>query len=353
MTTREQRKNDHIKYALDLHSSAESAGFSDVHIMPNCLPEIDSNTVDLTTDIGAIKLRQPLIINAITGGTPLAGTINGELALVARATGCAMAVGSQFGTVHAGGDDSSFRIVRQNNPDGVVLANVSAKATVKEALKAVDMLEAQGLQIHLNPAQELAMAEGDRDFTGYLKNIEKIVQTSSVPVIIKETSCGIAYAQARALLAVGVNVIDVGGLGGTNFPLIEQQRQGIKLRNELAQWGLPTVLSLLEVKRAMGNSGTIIAAGGLRTGLECFKSLALGSQACAMAGNILSILQTQGSDALIKYLNSVLLSIRNYLVLTNCLRIKDALRIPLYFTGMTKDALESLGYDLIKLGRGR
>lgn len=172
--SRENRKNDHIKYALSLPDGPLNTGFSDVHVMSNCLPEVNVDGISLTTVLPGLKsLSHPFIINAITGGADSLETVNRQLATVAKETGCAMAVGSQYGSIKSHNYVDSFRVVRLENPQGIVFANVSALATVSEGQSAVDMLEAQALQIHLNAAQELAMAEGDRNFSGYLVLLKK------------------------------------------------------------------------------------------------------------------------------------------------------------------------------------
>ena len=222
MKSRESRKIDHIKYALHLEDGPCATGFSDIQVFHRALPQADRRDIDLSTALPGIgTLAQPLVINAITGGAEAVKAINGELAAVARETGCAMAVGSQYGAVRKGMYEDTFAIARQVNPRGMLFANVSALASSDEARRAVDMIQAQALQIHLNSAQELAMEEGDRDFSHWLEQIEAVCARSEVPVIVKETGCGMAREDARRLLDCGVSILDTGGAGGTNFPAIE------------------------------------------------------------------------------------------------------------------------------------
>lgn len=225
MKSRESRKLDHIRYALCVGDGPCASGFSDVHLLHHCLSGICRNEVDLTCLLpGLPALAHPIIINAITGGADAVAKINESLAIVARETGSAMAVGSQFGTVRTGLHRDSYTIVRKCNPKGLIFANLSAFASVEQAKAAIDMISADALQIHLNPAQELAMEEGDRDFSNCLSHIEAMVQGVGVPVIVKETGCGMAKKEAQDLLDVGVTLLDIGGAGGTNFPAIEHQR---------------------------------------------------------------------------------------------------------------------------------
>ena len=214
MKSRESRKIDHIKYALHLEDGPCATGFSDIQVFHRALPQADRRDIDLSTTLPGIgTLSQPLVINAITGGAEAVKAINGELAAVARETGCAMAVGSQYGAVRKGMYEDTFAIARQVDPKGLLFANVSALASPDEARRAVDMIQAQALQIHLNSAQELAMEEGDRDFSHWLEQIEAVCAQSEVPVIVKETGCGMAREDARRLLDCGVSILDTGGAG--------------------------------------------------------------------------------------------------------------------------------------------
>lgn len=341
MDSREARKSDHIKYALTLPDGPLTTGFEDVHVMHNCLPEINCETVSLATELAGIKLEQPIIINAMTGGGAALVDINRKFAIIARETHCAMAVGSQYGAIITNSNWDSFKIVRQENPQGIIFANVSALAKVEEAQTAVDMVEAQALQIHLNVAQELVMAEGDRNFAGFLKSIEAICSKVAVPIIVKETGCGMARAQIKALINVGVRIIDIGGAGGTNFPAIEAARYKAT-EQTLIHWGIPTVISLVEAVHVLGKNNGIIASGGLRTATDFLKALALGANAGAMAGNLLRILSAGTVEESCARIFKLQSDLRDLMVLTGSKRVQDISRTPLYFTGELFQALESL-----------
>ncbi|MDD4320994.1 MAG: type 2 isopentenyl-diphosphate Delta-isomerase [Acidaminococcaceae bacterium] len=346
MDSRETRKNDHIKYALTLPDGPLTTGFADVHIMHNCLPEINRETVSLRTKLAGIELEQPIIINAMTGGNAALGDVNRKIAIIARETHCAMAVGSQYGAVLTETNWDSFKIVRQENPQGVIFANVSALAKVAEAQTAVDMLEAQALQVHLNVAQELVMAEGDRNFKGFLQAIEAICSKLTVPVIAKETGCGMARAQIKALTEVGVSIVDIGGAGGTNFPAIEAARY-MATDQELVDWGIPTVISLLEAVSVLGKNNGIIASGGLRSATDFLKSLALGANAGAMAGNLLRVLYAGSIEAGCAKITRLKSDLLDLMVLTGSRRVQDISKAPVYFTGEVFQALESLKSKVI------
>ena len=344
MKSRESRKIDHIKYALHLEDGLCATGFSDIQVFHRALPQADRRDIDLSTALPGIgTLSQPLVINAITGGAEAVKAINGELAAVARETGCAMAVGSQYGAVRKGMYEDTFAIARQVNPRGMLFANVSALASSDEARRAVDMIQAQALQIHLNSAQELAMEEGDRDFSHWLEQIEAVCARSEVPVIVKETGCGMAREDARRLLDCGVSILDTGGAGGTNFPAIEGCRYPEGNR-ELSQWGIPSALSLLEVVEARGWQKGIIASGGIRTALDVFKARMLGANAVGMAGNILRLVQAGGTQEAIDWIRKLLEAVKDFYTLTGCTREDELRQVRYYFTGDLAAAVRSFPY---------
>lgn len=347
MKSRESRKIDHIKYALHLDDGPCATGFSDVQVMHCCLPQVDRRKVSLSTSLpGVGHLSTPLVINAITGGADGVKRINEKLAVVARETGCAMAVGSQYGAVRKGMYEDTFAIARQVNPEGLLFANVSALASPDEAQRAVDMIGAQALQIHLNSAQELAMEEGDRDFSDWLQHIEAICGKLAVPVIVKETGCGMAREEARKLLDCGVAVLDTGGAGGTNFPAIESCRYP-KGNGELSQWGIPSALSLLEVVEARGWQQGIIASGGIRTALDVFKAQVLGANAVGMAGNILRLIQERGTRYTIEWIGRLEEAVKDFYALTGCTEVGQLRQVRHYETGDLAAALHSFSYGKI------
>lgn len=203
------------------------------------------------------------------------------------------------------------------------------------------MISADALQIHLNPAQELAMEEGDRDFSNCLSHIEAMVQGVGVPVIVKETGCGMAKKEAQDLLDVGVTLLDIGGAGGTNFPAIEHQRypEGNK---ELSEWGIPTVLSLLSVVQTVGWGNGVIASGGIRSALDVVKAQVLGASAVAMAGNLLQKIQQEGTEETIHFLQRLLNKVLDFYTLLGCRTFRDLHEARYYLTGETAQAVSWL-----------
>ncbi|MDV8581759.1 alpha-hydroxy-acid oxidizing protein, partial [Streptococcus pneumoniae] len=175
-----------------------------------------------------------------------------------------------------------FSIVRKTNPKGTIFSNVGADVPEDKALQAVELLDAQALQIHENSPQELVMPEGNREFASWMSNIESIVKRVDVPVIIKEVGFGMSKETLQALYDIGVNYVDVSGRGGTNFVDIENERRSNKDMNYLSQWGQSTVESLLESTEFQDRLN-IFASGGLRTPLDAVKCLALGAKAIGMS----------------------------------------------------------------------
>ena len=200
---REQRKVDHIRYALELGDGDRKTGLEDIRFLHNCLTPVNRDKVDISTRIGNLKLPVPVFIDAITGGADSVKDINRKLAAVTKATGTALAVGSQYGAIQTGRHGDTYSVVRDVNPDGIFFANVSALATPEEARAAVDMIRADALEIHLNVTQELIMPEGDKDFSRIRDNLLRLQDCVPVPVIIKETGCGMAAEQIQELQAMG------------------------------------------------------------------------------------------------------------------------------------------------------
>lgn len=343
---RQSRKSEHLERSVMLADGPEPTGFGDFRLVPNCLPNLSWDEIDITTVVAGLTLTHPLIINAITGGAPDVAGVNGQLAELARRTGSVMAVGSQYAALENPAVHESYTIVRQKNPKGIVWANLGAHTSPDDALRAVDMLAADAIQIHLNVAQELIMAEGDRDFRSYLANIAAIASTSKVPVIVKEVGCGIAREQAVALMDAGVRAIDVGGAGGTNFMAIEAARSGLTLAPELLGWGIPSAISAVEVASVLQPGVDLIVSGGIRSSLDAVLSLAIGGRAVAVAGPLVKLLHQQGLDAAEEWITGFLDGVRRFMLLTGSRRTPDLVRVPLVITGASREWLSARGINV-------
>ena len=343
--TREQRKLDHIRYALELSDGNRRTGLEDVRFLHNCLTPVDPDRVDISTRIGNLVLPVAVFIDAITGGASEAKEINRKLAAVAKRTGAAMAVGSQYGAVKAGQHRDTYKVIREENPEGIFFANVSALVSPEEAKAAVEMIGADALEIHLNAAQELIMPEGDRKFSFIKDNLARLQDCVEVPIIIKETGCGMAAEQIRELQAMGFTCFNVAGYGGTSFAAIEASRSKLARYEKFADWGIPTAWSLIDAAHAAKPWDTVIASGGIRSGWQAAQAIALGADAAAMSGNILTVLLQEGVEKAAEYLQDVIAELKDIMVLTGSRTVRELQQVPLVFTGDTLAFIQSRGYE--------
>ncbi|WP_369691342.1 type 2 isopentenyl-diphosphate Delta-isomerase [Desulfolucanica intricata] len=335
---------EHIEYALRLDQDTDN-GFSDIYLVHNSLPELNIEQVSTECEFLGKKLSAPLLINAMTGGHPDVVEINRSLARAARITGIAMAVGSQKAGLESPEVAFTYQVAREENPAGVVLANLSAGDSWMEARAAVEMIEADALQFYLNVPQEIAMREGERDFSGILKNIEQVNKTAGVPLIVKEVGFGMSMETVRQLAAAGISWIDIGGKGGTDFMAIEQMRGNLRNCREFQGWGLTTAVSLLE-GLSLNLSLNFIASGGIRTVPEIVKALVLGARLVGIARPFLRILYEESEKKLISYIEDIIRSMKIMMLMLGARRIDDLRLQPAVITGSTADWLEKRGIDL-------
>ena len=305
------RKDQHLQICLekDIQFHQQTNGLERYRFDHYCLPEIDFNEIDLKTTFLGKQLSAPLLISSMTGGTPQAQKINYRLAEFAQAYQLAMGVGSQRVAVEKPEVADTFR-VRSLAPDILLFANLGAVQLnytygVEECQKAVDILEADALILHLNPLQECIQPNGDRNFKGLLTKIVQICDKLPVPVIVKEVGNGISGKMAQVLIEAGVSVIDVAGAGGTSWSKVESERTSNRVQRQLGQtfgdWGIPTAECLLQIRTIFPDI-PLIASGGLRNGLEVAKAIALGAD---LAGLALPFLQAaeQSPEALIQLID--------------------------------------------------
>ncbi|MCD4674182.1 MAG: type 2 isopentenyl-diphosphate Delta-isomerase [Anaerolineaceae bacterium] len=300
-----QRKTDHIRINLenDVKSSLTN-GLDGYHFVHQALPEIDLAQISLKTSLFGKPLAAPFQISSMTGGTSEALLLNQRLAAVAQEFGIAMGVGSQRAAIENCELEDSFR-VRDIAPDILLFANLGAiqlnfgySATTCQ--KAVDMIEADGLILHLNPLQEALQPQGETNFSGLAKEIEKVCRRVSVPVVVKEVGWGISEDAARMLVDAGVSAIDVAGAGGTSWSQVEMYRIDDPYQAQTAavfrNWGIPTADSILAARRVSPNL-PVIASGGIKDGVDAAKCLALGANLCGLAGQFLKAAAISVEDA--------------------------------------------------------
>lgn len=289
------RKSEHIRICLEEDVSSNlGSGLEQYRFIHNALPEVDLAEVDLGCALFGKQLNAPLLISSMTGGAAGASAINRNLAAAAQANGIAMGVGSQRAALEHPETAGTFKI-RQAAPDILLLANLGTVQfnygyTVEHCRRAVDMIEADALILHLNPLQEAVQPEGDTRFSGLLNKIEAVCRSLSVPVVVKEVGWGISGDVARRLASAGVTAIDVAGAGGTSWSQVERHRihdpQMAAVASSFRAWGIPTAESILQVRAAVPQM-LIFASGGLKNGLDVAKCLALGADLGGMAGALL------------------------------------------------------------------
>jgi isopentenyl-diphosphate delta-isomerase len=285
------RKSDHIRINLEEDvRSGLTTGLERYHFIHQALPELNLNDVDLSQNIFKHKVRAPILISSMTGGTEEAAAINRNLASAAQQTGIAMGLGSQRAAIDHSELAPTFQ-VRRFAPDVLLFANLGAiqlnyRYGIDECQQAVDMIEADALILHLNALQEAVQPEGDTLFAGLLSKIETVCRNLPVPVIAKEVGWGFSEQAARQLAGAGVAAIDVAGAGGTSWSQVEMHRANNESQARLAaafvEWGIPTSEAILNVHRAAPGL-TIIASGGLRSGVDIAKCIALGASLGGMA----------------------------------------------------------------------
>jgi len=350
-----KRKLDHIRISLSRNVQARkvTTGFEDVYFVHKALPEIDKQEIDLSTTVFNHRFAAPLIVGAITGGTSEASKINATIAEAVEELGLGMGVGSQRAAIEDKKLEKTFSIARKKATTAFLIANIGGVQIAhgygpKEAKKAIKMIEADALAIHLNPLQEAVQPEGETNFTKVLSKIESIARKIDVPVIVKETGAGISAEEAKKLEAAKVAGIDVAGAGGTSWAAVEYhraKRQRDEFRQRLGEsfwdWGTPTAVSLVETVQSINIP--VIASGGVHSGVDATKALALGASLVGMAHPVLSA-AAKGSKEVEKTLRIILEELRNAMFLVGAESIPALKRAPAVMTGKTVEWLIMRGF---------
>ncbi|PRD15242.1 type 2 isopentenyl-diphosphate Delta-isomerase [Pantoea coffeiphila] len=299
-----QRKSDHLDIILDpsRRVKTRTTGFERWRFEHCALPELSLDRIDLHTALFGKTLRAPLLISSMTGGTRRAKSINRHLGEAAQALGLAMGVGSQRVALESEQDWGLTRELRQLAPDIPLLANLGAaqiagKSGTEYARRAVGMIEADALIIHLNPLQEALQHGGDHDWRGVLAAIAHTVEALPVPVIVKEVGAGLSVPVARQLVDVGVAMLDIAGAGGTSWAAVEGERavspQARAVAMAFSDWGIPTAQALTELHQALPHV-PLIASGGIADGIDAAKALRLGADLVGQAAGVLSCATVSG-----------------------------------------------------------
>jgi len=342
-----RRKDDHLDIVLDRRASVRSSfsGLDDIRFEHCALPELDLDDINLSSSLLGVALRAPLLISSMTGGADRATAINRHLAEAAQELGIAMGVGSQRVALQRGGDQGLTRELRRLAPDIALLGNIGAAQLIEPdgldmARRAVDMLEANALIIHLNPLQEAVQVGGDRQWQGILEAIQRVVRGLGVPVVVKEVGAGLSAEVAVALVEAGVQVLDVAGLGGTSWAAVEGERAQHPADREVAmafaQWGIPTALSLAMVRQALPET-PLIASGGIRNGVDVARAIRLGADIVGQAAGVLRD-ATLSTAAVIEHFDIVIRQLRIACFCTGSADLQALRRARL----LAPDALQSL-----------
>ncbi|MBN2334095.1 type 2 isopentenyl-diphosphate Delta-isomerase [Candidatus Bathyarchaeota archaeon] len=354
----EKRKMRHIRVSLEEEVEGDiGTGFQDVKLIHRALPEIDLDDVDTRTTLFGRRLSAPLIISAITGGTQEAKEINEVLASVAEEKGIGIGLGSQRIAVEQPEAAHTFTVVREKAPNSLVIGNLGCPQLslgwgVAEAEKCVEMVDADALALHMNPLQEAVQVGGDTNYSGILEKVREITEALSTPVVMKETGCGIAYEDAVSMGKAGVKGLEISGVGGTSWAAVEYhiaKEIGMKSQEHLGRslwnWGIPTAVSVVETSSRTDLK--IIASGGLRTGAEVAKSIALGADAAGMAKPYLEKV-VMGRDALAEHVDNIVQELKVVMFLVGAKNVAELQQVPALIMGRTAEWLGLRGFDVSK-----
>ena len=312
------RKEEHLKICLNEEVETSTPLFENVVLKHEALPKIDFNEISTETSFLGKKFSMPLMIAACTGGIPKAEEINRAFAKACQEKGIGMGFGSQRAMIENQSKINSYK-VRDVAPDIFLGGNIGISQikqfTTNQVQEAMEAIDADVLFVHLNPAQEFFQKDEERDvdFSSTYEALEKLCSELTIPVVAKEVGNGISKKTAARLKQAGVKAIDVGGSGGTSWVVVDSLRSG-KNADLFKNWGIPTAASVIEAKEA---NLPLIATGGVRTGLDIAKSIALGADLTGIALPFLKTYHSKGEKGLIDYID----------------KLKEELKMTMFFTG--------------------
>ncbi|MHC1610805.1 MAG: type 2 isopentenyl-diphosphate Delta-isomerase [Candidatus Methanospirareceae archaeon] len=355
MNQTSKRKIEQLRICTEKEVEVGENCFADVKLIHVALPEINKEEIDLKTEFLGFSFNYPLMIASMTGGHPETKRVNEVLAEAAERLGVGIGVGSQRAALEGTEQEDSFRVVRDIAPNSFIYANLGAPQLkeygVEGVERAIEMIDADAIAIHLNFLQEAIQPEGNVDARGCLIAIKEVCETIKKPVIVKETGGGISYAMAKKLHEIGVSAIDVGGFGGTSLAAAEIYRAKAE-HDELGEhlghlfgwdWGITTVESIVECS-AIPFPIPVIATGGIRTGLDIAKSIALGADICSAALPFLkSAMENVSADEVVKKIEEMGEELKVAMFLTGSRTISDLRDAEVIITGKTREIMEQRG----------
>jgi len=326
----------------------KGTGFKDVELVHNALTQVNTEEIDLSIKLLDKKLKSPILITAITGGHPAAFKINRALAKAAEKLGIGLGIGSQRAAIEDPTLEATYTIAREEAPSTLLIGNIGAPQ-IEHAEAAVEMIDADALAIHLNPLQESIQPGGDINSAGLINSIKNIVENINVPVIVKETGAGISADDALKLERIGAAAIDIAGAGGTSWAAVESYRAEEKYLGRLFwDWGIPTAASTVEVTQTV--KIPVIASGGIRSGLDAAKAIALGADAIGIALPVLKGAQ-KGHEEVIRIIERFNKSLEVAMYLVGAQNIEELKKVPVVIKGETRTWLHERGFNTSKYAR--
>lgn len=333
---RRERKDEHIENYLKSRTTTDNL-FEDVYIEHQALSDINFDEIDTSIEFMGRRISMPIMVNAMTGGGEIGRDINENLSSLCQKFNIPMAVGSEAIAIDDEETRESFSLMKEK--DIVRIGNLGSERDLEDFTFAKDLIKADAMQVHLNMAQELAMGEGDRDFSNTKACIKNLVDNFDLPIIVKETGCGISQRVAKDLVDIGIQYIDISGKGGTNFLEIEDLRNVETDFSDLYDWGIPSAKSIIDARRA-SEDVFIIASGGIKTGLDVVKSIILGADMAAMSGEILRYLLMGGYEILENFLKELRYKIKMIMCLLGVKNIEELKKVDYKLTGRLKDLVD-------------
>lgn len=362
MSETRNRKIEHIDIVLSRRVRGPRTTWLEyVDLVHNPTPEIDFEEIDISIDFLGKRLLAPIVITGMTGGHPDTRDINGALAEAAERYRIGIGVGSQRAALEDPSLENTFSVVREKAPTTLVIANIGAPQIVRgfsvdKIIRAIEMIDADAIAVHLNPSQEAIQPEGEPVYKGLIKKLEEILRSVNRPVIVKETGCGLSMESVKRLREIGVRYFDVSGSGGTNWVLVEMYRAEMRenslkrdIARDLSEWGIPTAASVVETRYAAPDS-FIIGSGGLENGLHVAKTIALGADVGGMA---YPFLEAYFSRALDTFVKRVIHEIKTVLFLTGSKNLREFIQKPIVIRGslrvwMKERDIKRIDYEEIR-----
>ena len=354
-----QRKLEHVTIALEQDVSVpQRANWSDVHLVHQALPEVDLDDIDTSVSFLGHTLRYPIFVSSLTGGHPDVTQINQNLARAAEQYGLALGVGSQRAAIVNPDLASSYAITRESAPHAFLIANIGAPQlipqtrhapfTLEQIQRAIDMIGANALAVHLNSLQEAIQPEGDHRAAGEANALKTLTQHLSLPVIAKETGAGICREQALLLHSCGVSAIDVGGAGGSSMSALEavraQSRGNEQMKNTgllYRDWGIATPIAVVEATTARL---PLISTGGMRNGLDVARALALGASLVGIGFPFLKA-ASESYEKVCELLASIIAQLKVAMQLSGAATIEQLHQADVVVTGSSREWLTLRGFE--------